>query len=214
MPDAGSYIYSGDPENRAWFRQTKIHQTLTLDSKNANYAPKLLQWKSGDDVDILVVENVSYDNLTHRRAVFFVDKRYFVIVDEAIGDGKGDVGLHFQLSPGEAEFDNRSLTVNTGYKKGWNVLVKTNKQKGIQLIEEEGQVSFEYTRKEPRPAFGYHVEKTSNQQGLRFVTLVAPYEVERPDVKIKVLGKPEMGAASIQLEINENGDKRVIGYTL
>ena len=23
MPDAGCYIYSGDPENRAWFRQTK-----------------------------------------------------------------------------------------------------------------------------------------------------------------------------------------------
>jgi heparan-sulfate lyase len=33
MPDAGSYIYSGDPANRAWFRQTKVHQTLTLDGK-------------------------------------------------------------------------------------------------------------------------------------------------------------------------------------
>ena len=67
MPDAGSYIYSGDPENRAWFRQTKVHQTLTLNGENSKYAPNLLLWQPGKELDILVVENVSYKNLTHRR---------------------------------------------------------------------------------------------------------------------------------------------------
>ena len=84
MPDGGSYIYSGDPENRAWFRQTKVHQTLTLDEKNSKYAPKLLKWEPGKTNDILVVENGSYNNLIHRRSVFFVDKRYFIIVDDTL----------------------------------------------------------------------------------------------------------------------------------
>ena len=104
--------------------------------------------------------------------------------------------------------------MNTDFKEGWNVLVQTKKQKGLKLIEEEGQVSYIYTKKEPRPAFGYHMEKTSKQKGVRFVTLVVPYEGEHPTLKIKLLGKPEIGASSIQLEINENGNKQVIGYTL
>jgi len=214
MPDAGSYIYSGDPENRAWFRQTKVHQTLTLNGQNSVYAPGLLLWKPGDDLDILVVENRSYDDLTHRRAVFFVNKRYFVIVDEARGTGSGDVGVHFQLAPGKAEFDPENLEVSSKFGEGWNVLVQTNSQKGIKLIVEEGQVSFEYTKKEARPAFGYHIEKSPKQKGVRLITLVAPFEKEKPAIKVKLKGTPEIGASDIQLEITEDGIKRKIGYSL
>ncbi len=214
MPDAGSYIYSGDPENRALFRQTKVHQTLTLNGENSRYAPNLLLWKSGDELDILVVENAGYDSLTHRRSVFFVDKRYFIIVDEAIGKATGDIDLHFQLAPGDVNFDYKNFSVNSDHEEGWNVKVQTERQKGLKLEEEEGQVSFLYTKKEPRPAFRYRIKKLSGKTGIRFVTLVAPYEHEIPNVKIKLLGKPEIGTDNIQLEINENGKIRVIGYFL
>ena len=214
MPDAGSYIYSGDPEGRAWFRQTKIHQTLTLNGENSGYAPKLLLWKPGDGLDILVIENAGDDQLTHRRAVFFVEKKYFIIVDEALGSGTGDVGLHFQLAPTGANFDYENFSVSTGYQDGWNVLVRTEKQEGLKLIEEEGQVSFLYTKKEPRPAFGYHIDKGPGQAGLRFVTLVAPYEKGKPEVKIKVIGDPQPGSSTLQLEITENKQTRTIGYSL
>ena len=214
MPDAGSYIYSGDPEGRAWFRQTKVHQTLTLNGKNSGYAPKLLLWEPGDDLDLLIVENAGYEDLSHRRAVFFVDKKYFIIVDEAIGGGAGDVGLHFQLAPTGANFDYEKLSVSTAYQDGWNVLVRTDKQEGLKLIEEEGQVSFEYTKKEPRPAFGYHIEKEPGVAGLRFVTLVVPYEKEIPNVGIKVVGDPQPGSSELQLEITENAETKIIGYSL
>lgn len=213
MPDAGSYIYSGDPENRAWFRQTKIHQTLTLNGENTKYTPNLLLWKSGKDLDILVVENAGYDSLTHRRAVFFVDKRYFVIVDEAIGKGTGDVDLHFQLAPGDAVFDNKKYSVHSDFNDGWNVNVQTKKQKGLKLEEEEGQVSFLYTKKEPRPAFRYRIQKESEETGIRFVTLVIPYEKEIPKVKIKVVGKSKTGSSLLKLKIKENGKTRFIGYS-
>jgi heparan-sulfate lyase len=214
MPDAGSYIYSGDPEGRAWFRQTKVHQTLTLDGENSRFAPKLLIWEPGEQMDKLVVENAGYEGLTHRRAVFFMDKRYFVIVDEAIGNATGDVGLHFQLAPTGADIDQQNLSVSTAYPDGWNVLVRTVQQEGLKLLEEEGQVSFEYTKKEPRPAFCYHIMKDPGVAGLRFVTLVAPYEKAKPAVKIKVVGDPRPGSSKLQLEISENAETRIIGYSL
>jgi len=214
MPDAGSYIYHGEPENRAWFRQTKVHQTLTLNGEDTKYAPKLLLWQPGNDLDILVVENAGYENLTHRRSVFFVDKRYFVIVDEAIGNGTGNVDIHFQLAPGDAIFDNKNLSVNSDFDEGWNVIVQTEKQKGLKLEEEEGQVSFVYTKKEPRPAFRYRIKKESENTPVRFVTLVAPYEKEIPKIEIEVVGEPKVGSPSFQLEIKENGKKKMIGYTL
>lgn len=211
MPDAGSYIYSGDPENRAWFRQTKVHQTLTLNGENSKYAPKLILWQPGEQTDILVVENQSYDNLTHRRSVFFVGKEYFVIVDEATGGATGDVDIHFQLAPGAAIFNRDNFSVLSDFKEDWNVLVQTNTQPGLQLMEEEGQVSFLYTKMEPRPAFCYRLEKGTNQEKIRFVTIVAPFENEIPNIKIEAVND---GLSDLFIEINENGKRNRIGYSL
>ncbi len=216
MPDGGSFIYSGNPEGRAWFRQTKVHQTLTLNGENSKYAPKLVLWKPGKKNDILVVENQSYENLKHRRSVFFVDKKYFIVVDEAIGTATGDVDVHFQLAPGagDAVFNRDNFTVRSNFTEGWNVLVATLPQPGLELSEEEGQVSFLYTKKEPRPAFRYRMNKTKEGANVRFITLVAPYEKQMPDIKFRILDNPEVSSAELKLEIQENGKTKNIGYQL
>lgn len=214
MPDAGSYIYSGDPEGRAWFRQTKVHQTLTLNGANSAYAPKLLLWQPGDNLDVLVVENQSYPTLAHRRAVLFVDKKYFVIVDEAIGEGTGDVDLHFQLAPGKAVFAPDRQQVRTDLGAGWNVLVQTLPQPGLELTEEEGQVSFIYTQKEPRPAFRYRLAKNAKESNIRFVTVVAPFDAVPPVVSARIIGQPPVGAARIELEVVVDGVAKRIDYRL
>lgn len=213
-PDAGSYIYSGDPENRAWFRQTSVHQTLTLNGENSTYGPELQLWRPGKDLDVLVVENESYPDLTHRRSVFFIDKEYFVIVDEAIGAGTGDVDIHFQLAPGKAVFDWDAFSARTDFGDGWNVLIRSLPQKGMEMAEEEGQVSFVYTKKEPRPAFRYRMKKESVGENIRFITVVAPYEASSPDIKVKIKGRPEIGGRTLQLKVGMEGKKRVIGYDL
>ncbi|MDE6125433.1 MAG: heparinase II/III family protein, partial [Muribaculaceae bacterium] len=50
FPDSGSFIYGGDEEvlkQRDWFRQTAVHNTLTLDDKNLQTrVSKLLKWES------------------------------------------------------------------------------------------------------------------------------------------------------------------------
>jgi heparan-sulfate lyase len=175
MPDSGCYIYSGDPKNRSWFRQTKVHKTLTLNDKNSKYAPRLVRWSPGEKQDVLVVENDSYENLTHRRTVSFVDKKYFVIVDEAVGSAAGKIGIHFQLAPGNAVFNEKDYSVRTDFSNGWNVLIRTKPQEGLELIKEEGQVSFQYTKKEPRPAFVFQLDKPA-EKSVRFETVVVPYQ--------------------------------------
>ncbi len=80
------------------FRKTRILNKTQVGNR-------LLLWEPGNNLDILVVENACYENLIHRRVVFFVNKKYFVIVGEAIGEVAGDVDLHFQLAPGDATFD-------------------------------------------------------------------------------------------------------------
>lgn len=170
--------------------------------------------EASKDLDVLVLENESYKNLTHRRAVFFVDKKFFVIVDEAFGEGEGDVDLHFQLAPGKAVFDNDQYTVRSDFRDGWNVLVQAQNQPGMKLQKEEGQVSFEYTKKEPRPAFRYNVKKQAKETGVRFVTVVAPYKGRQPNLSARIIGQPKIGDQGVELEVRTNGTTKPVSYDL
>ena len=172
-----------------------------------------------------MVENQSYQNLAHRRSVFFVDKKYFVIVDEAFGSATGNVDTHFQLAPGVAPassadrvstpgvavFNRDSFSVHSNFKEGWNVLVKTTLQPGLELTEEDGWASFLYTKKEPRPAFCYRLKKTAEKEKLHFVTLVIPFENQAPEIQIT---RSVIESDKMEIEIFENGKKKIIGYQL
>ncbi|MCK4626868.1 MAG: alginate lyase family protein, partial [Phycisphaerae bacterium] len=214
MPDSGTYIYHGNPAGRNWFRQTRVHQTLTLDGKNSAYKPVQRLWKTGKDLDVLVVENGSYDGLTHRRAVMFVKKKFFVLVDEAIGKAGGNVDLHFQLAPGEAVFDRAAPSVRTDFDKGANVLIRGLAQKPMTLRKEKGQVSFKYGKKQPRPAFRFRIEKSAKTQAVRFVTLVVPYEGDVPQAKVSLVGSPAPGSDRIELDVTVGSVTARIGYDL
>jgi len=165
-------------------------------------------------MDLLVVENASYNNLTHRRAVFFVDKTYFVIIDEAYGKGSGNIDLHFQLAPGKAVFNKGTFSMRTDFADGWNVLVQAVGQNDMTIEEEQGQVSFEYAKKEPRPAFRYRLSKLAEEPGVRFVTLVAPYTGAMPAFDIQIEGQPQIGAKRFALNVMTAGVSRQIGYDL
>jgi heparan-sulfate lyase len=215
MPDSGCYVYGGDLAGRKWFRQTRVHQTLTLEGNDSAYAASLLLWQPGDDLDAVVVQNASYPRLMHRRAVLFVRKKFFVLVDDAIGQAAGNVDLHFQFAPGKAVFDREGFLARTGFAKGANVLVQAAPQDGMTLEEEEGQVSFVYEKKEPRPALRFRLAKAAQTAAVRFVTLVAPYQgQEPPKASVRVLGAARPGDSRVELEVNVGEAAARVGFDL
>jgi heparan-sulfate lyase len=214
MPDSGCYIYSGDAEGRKWFRQTRVHQTLTLDGRDSAYKARSLLWQTGDALDVLVVENQSYADLAHRRAVFFVDKAYFVVVDEAIGAATGEVEVHFQLAPGKATVESGSLRAFSQMDKQPNVLLQGMPRAGLTLQEEPGQVSLAYSQKEPRPAMSFRQTKTAATAAVRFVTVVFPYRDGRPAVTVSESEPSTPGDPKCSLAVTVDGRTVHLGYDL
>jgi heparan-sulfate lyase len=178
MIDSGSYIYnSDDPDDqywRKWFRASKVHQTLTLDNRDITPAPTYQLWHNEDDLTIAVIDNQGYENLCHRRSVLFMDKRFFVIFDEAIGSATGKVRTHFQLTPCEPVMTKEGMIVRTNYETGPNLLLKAFTQSHpVEMEMEEGWISYLYKHKEPRPAFSYAIDKQS-ENPVSFLTALVP----------------------------------------
>jgi heparan-sulfate lyase len=185
---------------------------LTLDGRDTAYAARLLLWKPGKRHDVLVVENRSYTGLRHRRAVIFVNKKFFVIVDEALGRAEGRATLHFQLAPVRAILDAKTRSARTGFRDGTNLLIQGIPQPGLRMLEEEGRVSFKYGTSEQRPAFRYELLKGT--RSVRFVTALVPHTRDVPKVEIDLVGNPPPGARRVELEVRVDGARSRVGYDL
>ena len=209
FPDGGSYVYGGDAEvlkKRDWFRQTMVHKTLTLNNANIETMDsKCLLWNTDMNVEKLVVENQGYPGLKHRRAVFFVDKTFFVIVDEAVGNAKGNVAIHYQFAQSEVKAENSINQITTLFEDGNNVALKAFGAKDIKMIEEEGWVSYEYGKKEKRPAFGFQCEKNS-EKPIRFITVIYPTSTSAPKMLAK-LADNEMQEKAVNVSLKIDNKK-------
>jgi len=186
MPDTGFYTYGHDAQARAWHRQTRVHQTLTLDDKDTDIAGKHLLWKTSEDLDTVVVENPSYPDLTHRRTVWFVDRTFFVLLDEAIGAASGQAALHYQFAPGTVAVDTERLRAHTTFPEA-NVLVAMPPDASVTLTHEEGWHAWKYGHRTARPAVRF--THTGNPPCC-FLTVLYPYRGEAPPEVTMSLDEP------------------------
>lgn len=86
FPDAGTYSYNTGAD-RTKFASTVNHNTMTIMSKTITEQGGVMEGKmvlceSRDNTDILVTENQQAAAITHRRTVFFVNRKFYVLVDE------------------------------------------------------------------------------------------------------------------------------------
>lgn len=237
-PDAGVYSYGGTSESnaeRAAFRATKMHNTMTREEANiadGYMNGKFLKMDSQNGVDVLVTENKSYSDLTHRRAVFFVNKEFFVLVDEGYGAGSTPlVNLNFSLCPTKEDVvidanvsgyqygahtvfaDNNNMLfktfveTTTDYKAKENTTYVSNK-----LQEKSGQRRF-YQVSTRKPASG----------AARFITVIHPFgaasdtenliiDAKFTDNEGKQPGTFHENGASVEVKINQKAYN--LSYTL
>ena len=212
MPDTGFYTYGHDAEGRAWHRQTRGHQTLTLDGKDGFDDGRHLLWVSeGSDSDVLAVENGAYEGLVHRRTVWFVDRRFFVLLDEAIGTVRGQLDLHFQFAPGDVVFDAQNKRAYTQFADA-NVLVQAADNLPVSIAEEEGWFAWAYGHRTPRKAMRF---AHSGAAPASFLTVVAPYRgVDVPAVSCALPDGFEPGADRVELRVEAFGKTWSIGRDL
>jgi heparan-sulfate lyase len=171
ITDSGYYTYGHDPEGRAWHRQTRVHNTLTLDGKDTKVDGRLVAWANEPDFDAVCVENGSYEGLTHRRTVWFVDRQFLVIFDEAMGSAEGTVELNFQLAPGDVDVDTERNRVRTEFDDS-NLLIWMDENAPVSLDSSDGWMGWSYGKREPRTSVRY----TFNGEGpARFITLLVPF---------------------------------------
>ncbi len=201
MPDAGAYVYAGNAEimkMRNWYRQSRVHQTLTLNNENINVDAKLIRWEASPNEDVLVYVNPSYENLEHKRSVYFVNKKYFVIIDQAVGEATGNIDLHYQLVEGACKVNQKENWMSTDFADGNNLFVQCFSNKPISMIEEEGKVSYSYRNEVERPAYSFRQSK-SDGETVRYITVVYPFQNE-PKPKLKASFSKD--GTTVNLKIN------------
>jgi heparan-sulfate lyase len=101
-----------------------------------------------------------------------VDRRFFVILDEAIGDAAGTLDLHFQFAPGPVVLDvvhNRAYTMFDDA----NVLVWLAEPAQAVLQGEEGWFAWTYNKRVPRIASRFRLPSTGAPA--HALTLVVPF---------------------------------------
>lgn len=174
IADSGAYAYPDTPfaAERDWFRRTAAHATLTLDGANSANAPRHWLFWTGSHGDAVVFENQSYPRLTHRRTVFFPERRWLVLLDEALGDAPGVLEVHFPFAPGEVTADPANAAARTDFPNGGNLLVVASPETEADLTLAEGQISYELNRKEPRTVATYRLRRRAPAV---LLTVLVPY---------------------------------------
>ncbi|ARS40213.1 heparinase [Sphingobacteriaceae bacterium GW460-11-11-14-LB5] len=218
-PDAGCYLYSGDAEimkKRDWFRQTRVHSTLTLDNKNM-VITKATQnkWEASKPMDVLTYTNPSYTGLNHQRSVLFINQKYFLIIDQAIGKATGTLGTHFQLKEdSKPVFDKAKNSVYTTYADGNNLLIQNLNSDQVSLSEEEGKVSYVYMKEISRPAFVFEKAK-SDAKTQNFVSILYPFDGDKaPVITVKENEGNDFEKGNLNLTLSIDGKKSEVKVAL
>ena len=218
FPDTGAYVYAGSAEVmklRNWFRQTRVHNTLTLDGRNLETTQSVTGlWQPEGKEQILVTENPGYKGLKHRRTVFFVDQAYFVIVDEATGNARGTVNLNYHFREGAVNVDAEKNMVTTAYEGPGNVKLQCFPEKSASLRAEEGWRSTAYRQRVARTSVAFDTNK-DDAEAVRYITVIYPVKdvAAYPALEAKFLNKgyDEKG---VEVEVSVNGTVRRLASRL
>ena len=243
LPDAGFYTYNaGDIRNA--YRETSMHNTITKEGYNLieKRAGRHLKSETASEYELVVTENAAYSDLTHRRAIFFVAKKFFVVVDEAYGDNEGKVNLNFNLWGGAGDgpdepVSGKSVTVLDEYEgcacgahsifeDGNNLLLKTFSETSDDFAFKSNTRYFSNAANKRTQRWWYEASVTKRiDRAARFITVILPFgaagEFESQNVTAAFIDNPNPedagtfhGNDGAAVKVTINGNDYSLSYNL
>lgn len=216
MPDAGVYAYMGsNNDQRRWFRRSASHNTLTLNEKNFVHAKGKMLLKEEHPYQLVVTQNKGYDeDFTHRRAIFFVDKKFFVLVDEGFGNATGTANLNFHIGQKESDalIDEAAAGAHTVFNDGNDLLIRTFGNAAMTCKAVEGRFSVQNGKTEKRKAYQLNMNKTAAAP-VRYITVLYPTEAPTNDT-ITAEFTDKGNSKSVSVKVTVNGKEYNLGYQL
>lgn len=204
FPDSGCYTYDTGSTRRK-YAATTAHNTLTLNGEDiAKCRGELLRLDNNKGTERLVIKNPSYDGLTHRRSIFFVDRSFFVVVDEAYGSKTGTLNLNFNMGESTSDhvLDAEALGAHTTFSDGNNLLVRSFSESALTFVEREGFYSHTINQSVPRKAWQVNAEK-SGADAVRFITVIYPTaDATTPTVEASFSGSWSASRVAVNVKIN------------
>lgn len=222
LPDPGVYTYGGTSELDAYrdaYLSTARHNTLTKNLRTIqndySYGECLLTRTSPTE-DLVVTRNQSYSDLTHRRAVYMLDKKYFVIVDDAYGSAaKAEINLSFHLCKGKVVVDDHSdkytYGVHTEFSDGNDMLLRTFSETTRGFKGESGTsgCSEKMNQEYDRTYYRVTVDKIKNTDVCRFITVICPNR----SAEISASFTSDFDQRSSSVKVTINGKDYDLSYT-
>lgn len=241
FPDAGCYAYSGN--DRTTYASTRYHNTITVQSKDilSGYRKgQLLTMKEDEAGTVtLVTQNTpvfasSEDiNYTHRRAVFFVEKTFFVIVDELYDGGvqsKRKVNLNYHILGGNAVVDDLSALcqsgIHTEYPDGNNILLRIFTETTQDFSTDPKNTTIDYSDnigvKSGSRIGLQHTIREPADGAARFITVIYPFSNSFSDNTIDAIftdnieegSEGTFHAEGAAVKVTVNGKEYDLSYTL
>jgi len=146
--DSGTFEYVGSGAERNRFRGTSAHNTLVVDGCDQAEPKGPFSWASlpraqaegwiaGKTFDLFGGSHDGYSRLpnpvVHRRLVFSLKSRFWLVRDEAVGSGRHQLDLFWHLNPelratngreGRFQGDRQSLSIITVEDHGWTSCIE------------------------------------------------------------------------------------------
>lgn len=211
FPDSGCFSYGGTSSSNADRRKyaaSTAHNTVTLGDANVSSDGKLLKEfsrsGSGHWYEALVLENPSYEGLTHRRTIFMVDDKFYVILDEAYGTAAGTVNLNFNITEGDDSqvvYDPEEGGFHTAFSDGNNLLVRTRGSKTGAFVKKTGFVSYNINQTAERKAYQLNLEKTADEPVVRYATVLLPTSDASAETVVITLGDWSESGGSVRVQV-------------
>lgn len=235
LPDAGCYTYN-DGGDRRTYASTEMHNVVTKARKSYEKREgKLLLAENNPGYEVIVTENPAYSDLTIRRAIFFVDNSYFVIVDEAYGDcADTQLNLNFKLWGGKtADESGKGYSVMDDYGNGAfgahstfddknNLVIKSfcETSDNIGFENGTGYYSNEIDTKVQRWWFRFNVDKKAGK-AVRLISVLLPFsdKFEAQSVEAAFTDNTPDAAGTfhpegVSLKVTVNGVAQSLSYKL